>query len=296
MITLSNSALPQTVVKSSVTAVRPPGIAVKFWGVRGSVPTPGVSTTRYGGNTACVEVLIDTQRLIFDGGTGLRVLGEQLEQSDAPISAHLFFTHTQWDRIQGFPFFLPAFSAQNNFKIYGATAPNGASIKQRLTDQMLRPNFSLQLQDMRAKMEFCDVSAGSVIKIDDILVETISLNQKNGALGYRVSWKGRSLVYATDTNYEQIDQNLLYLAQKADILIYDGTYADLLYQKAKSGNLEQAPLQTGIELAKAANVGQLILFHHSPMQTDTVLDELSVKLKQVYPTILIAQEGMSVDL
>lgn len=296
MTPLSKSAVPQTVVESSIAAIRSSGIAVKFWGVRGSVPTPGLSTARYGGNTACVEFLVGNQRLIFDGGTGLRVLGEQLVQSSSPVAAHLFFTHTQWDRIQGFPFFLPAFSEQNYFKIYGATAPNGASIKQRLTDQMLRPNFSLQLQDMKARLEFCDIAAGSVIKVEDILIETIGLNHRNSALGYRINWNGRSLVYATDTNYEQIDQNLLYLAQQADVLIYDGTYADLLYQRAATGNLEHSPWQTGIALAEAANVGKLILFHHSPIQTDIALDELSAKLKQSHPNVSIAREGMLVDL
>ena len=85
-----------------------PDISIKFWGVRGALPTPGADTAFYGGNTCCVEIVADQQHFIFDGGTGLRVLGDSLHQRSHPIEGHIFFTHTQWDRIQGFPFFLPA--------------------------------------------------------------------------------------------------------------------------------------------------------------------------------------------
>ncbi|MEM9161960.1 MAG: MBL fold metallo-hydrolase [Cyanobacteria bacterium P01_F01_bin.4] len=284
--------------KAEVASAKPSSLSnqltVKFWGVRGSIPTPGESTTRYGGNTACVEVSVADQRLIFDGGTGLKVLGDHLHSKAQPIDAHLFFTHTQWDRIQGFPFFLPAFMPGNRFKICGAVAPNGASIKQRLSEQMLRPNFPIPLQAMRAKLEFCNLSAGSALQLGDVLVETIGLNPAANALGYRVSYQGHSLVYATDTEHQTVDQNLLYLAHQADILIYDGTYADLEYPGLSSTGPK--PWDTGLELAQSAAVKQLILFHHSPMQTDGALDELENILKQRFPNVSLAQEGVSVVL
>ena len=89
-----------------------PAFTVRFWGVRGGIPTSGPNTAFYGGNTPCVELLVDNKRLIFDGGTGLRMLGEEMCDI-APVEAHLFFTHTQLDRIQGFPFFRPAFNEEN---------------------------------------------------------------------------------------------------------------------------------------------------------------------------------------
>jgi len=92
--------------------------SIHFWGVRGSIPTPSISTVRYGGNTPCVEMRCNGKRLIFDGGTGLRVLGQCLLK-EMPLEAHLFFTHSHWDHIQGFPFFTPAYIAGNSFKIYG---------------------------------------------------------------------------------------------------------------------------------------------------------------------------------
>ncbi len=100
---------------------------VRFWGVRGSIACPGPHTVRYGGNTSCIEMLVGGQRLIFDGGTGLRELGITL-MAEAPLSASLFFTHSHWDHIQGFPFFVPAFVPGNRFDIYGAIAPNGSTI------------------------------------------------------------------------------------------------------------------------------------------------------------------------
>ena len=216
---------------------QPPGdLLIKFWGVRGSVPTPGAATARYGGNTPCVEVISGDQRLIFDGGTGLRVLGEALHGEPAPVQAHIFFTNSQWDRIQGFPFFLPAFFPGNCFHIYGGTATNGASIKQCLTTQMLKPGFALPMQSMQANLDFTILQPGGRIclgEAGETTVEVIGLNSQVNAFGYRISRQGRSIVYATDTNPDQLDENLVYLAQGADVLIYDGTYADLSDQGAK---------------------------------------------------------------
>ncbi|NER78502.1 MAG: MBL fold metallo-hydrolase [Leptolyngbya sp. SIO1D8] len=271
---------------------------VHFWGVRGSIPTPGADTVRYGGNTSCVEVLINGQRLIFDGGTGLRALGKHLLHTETEIRAHIFFTHTHWDRIQGFPFFIPAFASGNCFEIYGApSAPTGASIKQCLTDQMLRPNFFTPLQKMSSEMLFHNISAGSVIQIEGgVMVETIALNPQTSALGFRVTYEGQSLVYATDTDNsnESIDKNLLYLAQGADLLIYDGTYSESAYHDLNGG--ANIPWEQGIELAKKANVKETILFHHNPVHDDDYLDHMEMEIHSRFPYMRLAREGMILQL
>jgi phosphoribosyl 1,2-cyclic phosphodiesterase len=273
--------------------------SVRFWGVRGSIPTPGTETVRYGGNTACVELNVGGKRLIFDGGTGLRALGKSLIPH-MPIEAHIFFTHTHWDRIQGFPFFIPAFKQGNSFHIYGAIGPNGASIKQRLSDQMLRPNFPVPLQMMQSNMTFHNISPGSVISLDDILVETISLNRPNSALGYRVTWNGYSVVYATDTEHspDHMDQNLLYLAQQADLLIYDAAYADHTYYDPAASVLphSMAPWHAGIEVAIAANVKHVIMFHHDPAHEDDFLDQVEAEVQERFPNVQLACEGMVLHL
>ncbi|MDA0672345.1 MAG: MBL fold metallo-hydrolase [Cyanobacteria bacterium] len=288
---------PSPASQRQTTAAKELAFTVQFWGVRGSIPTPGADTVRYGGNTACVEVMVNGQRLIFDGGTGLRVLGKQLLHHPNPVTAHLFFTHTHWDRIQGFPFFLPAFVRGNYFNIYGAAAPNGASIKQCLTDQMLRPNFFTPLQKMLADMNFHNISAGSVVNLDaDLMVETIALNRHTSALGYRVTWQGHSLVYATDTEplHAPSDKNLLYLAQQADLLIYDGTYADSAYHEMNgSANISW---ENGVELAKEAGVKELILFHHNPSHDDDFLDHMEMDIRQRFANVRLAREGMILQL
>ncbi|PSB17636.1 MBL fold metallo-hydrolase [filamentous cyanobacterium CCP1] len=268
---------------------------IRFWGVRGGIPTPGIETVRYGGNTACIEVKVAGKRLIFDGGTGLRVLGKHL-MNELPLDAHLFFTHTHWDRIQGFPFFVPAFVEGNTFNIYGPVGQNGASIKQRLCDQMLRPNFPVPLQVMRSNLRFHDISPGSIITLDDVVIETISLNRPNRALGYRITWEDYSVVYATDTEHipDQLDQGLLYLAHQADLLIYDAAYADQTYYTLTPELSAQQPAAwyAGIEVAIAADVKQIVLFHHDPAHDDDFLDQVETEVQASFPNVHLAREGM----
>ncbi|MEM6253912.1 MAG: MBL fold metallo-hydrolase [Cyanobacteria bacterium P01_D01_bin.156] len=272
----------------------PPCLAVKFWGVRGSVPTPGPATASYGGNTVCVEIVADQQRLIFDAGTGLRSLGEMLSQDAQPIEGHLFFTHTQWDRIQGFPFFLPAFEPGNQFHIYGGTAANGASIKQRLSTQMLQPGFTVPLQKMQAKLMFHEIIPGETIRLGNVEIEPISLSGSNSALGYCIRCADKCVVYATDTNHEQLDESLVFYAQEADLLIYDGTYIDMCDQIKISSSAP--PWQAAIELAQTAQVKQLAMVHYGPRQTDEVLEVLATKLQDLEPTVSLAREGMTIAL
>lgn len=282
---------------------------VKFWGVRGSVPTPNPANQRYGGNTACVEVLIGNQRLIFDGGTGLVSLGQQLQEisqtQNASIEAHLLFTHTHWDRIQGFPFFQPAFVPGNRFSVYGGIALNGASIKHCLTDQMLQPHFSMPLQNMRADLSFHTLLEKDSFQIGDILVETLPINAKTGAMGYRLTWQDLIIVYATDTHLEQTSSDFLAFIDRADLLIHDGTYCDLSYLHSaenKAENREESreqlalqPWQTGVTLTKKANVKRLVLLHHSPIQNDTTLDQLQTDLQVSHPNTTIAYEGLVIQ-
>jgi phosphoribosyl 1,2-cyclic phosphodiesterase len=273
---------------------------VRFWGVRGSIPTPGKDTVRYGGNTSCVEVRAGTHRLIFDGGTGLRVLGQQLLK-ETPVTAHLFFSHSHWDHIQGFPFFVPAFIKGNCFHIYGAIAPNGASIKQRLSDQMLHPNFPVPIQIMQSDMKFHDLFPGDVVELDGgVTVETGLLNHPNTALGYRVSWQGKSVVYATDTEHypDRLDENLLRLCHNADVLVYDACYTDEEYHDPKSPKLGwgHSTWQEAVKLAKAAGVKTPVIFHHDPSHNDAFLDEMARSVSAACPDGVVAQEGLILSL
>ncbi|MDB9524954.1 MBL fold metallo-hydrolase [Oscillatoria sp. CS-180] len=270
---------------------------VQFWGVRGNVPTPGSDTMRYGGNTACVEVLVAGQRIIFDGGTGLRALGKSLLDADKPIQASIFFTHTHWDRIQGFPFFRPAFTANNCFDIYGSAAANGASIKQCLMSQMLRPHFFTPLQKMSSTLTFHNILAGDVVSLDEgVTVETITLNPQTSALGFRITYSGKSLVYATDTSNidSEHNPNLLYLAKNADLLIYGGTYSEVAFQDSTERG--RFFWEKSIDLAEKSQAKEMILFHHDPEHDDDYLDQVGTEIHNRCSRIHLAHEGMILQL
>ena len=273
---------------------------VHFWGVRGSIACPGSETVRYGGNTPCVEMRVGSERLIFDGGTGLRVLGQSL-LAQMPVTGHLFFSHYHWDHIQGFPFFVPAFIKINTFYIYGTIAPDGSTVQHRLNDQMLHPNFPVPLQIMGADLKFVDISVGKSIKIsDDIVVETALLNHPGEAVGYRVNWRNYAAAYVSDTEHfpDRLDENVLFLARNADVLIYDATYTDEEYHSEKTSKVGwgHSTWQEAVKIAKAAKVKRLVIFHHDPLHNDDFMDKTGEQVAEQFPNSLIAREGLSIQL
>ncbi|MCG8366809.1 MAG: MBL fold metallo-hydrolase [Pseudanabaenales cyanobacterium] len=272
---------------------------VKFWGVRGSIACPGPQTVRYGGNTSCIEMQIGGQRFIFDGGTGLRVLGQKL-LTEMPLEVNMFFTHSHWDHIQGFPFFVPAFIKGNKFNIYGAIAPNGSTIEQRLNDQMLHPNFPVPLQIMGASLKFCDLEIGEIVKVGDIQVENALLNHPGEAVGYRVTWRGLSVAYITDTEHfpDRLDENVLWLSRDADLIIYDATYTDDEYYNEKTSKVGwgHSTWQEAVKIAHSANVKQLVIFHHDPLHSDEFMDQVAANTAASFPNSVVAKEGMVIEL
>jgi phosphoribosyl 1,2-cyclic phosphodiesterase len=272
---------------------------IKFWGVRGSIPCPGSETVRYGGNTSCVEMQVGRERLIFDGGTGLRLLGQSL-MAESPVKAHLFFSHSHWDHIQGFPFFIPAFIRGNTFKIYAVPSPNGVTMKQRLHDQMSHPNFPVPLQIMRADLEFYNLEMGETLHCGDVTVETRPLNHPGEAVGYRVNWQGLSAAYITDTEHfpDRLDDNVLALAWQADVMIIDATYTDEEYNDPKYSKVGwgHSTWQQAVKIAQAAQVKQLVLFHHDPAHNDDFLDRIGEEARKIFPETILAREGLSIEL
>lgn len=274
-------------------------IDVQFWGVRAQVPTPGAETVRYGGNTSCVEVRIGNQRLVFDGGTGLRTLGNSL-LAQMPVEAHLFFTHCHWDRIQGFPFFVPAFIPINHFHIYGAEASNGATFQQRLKQQMLGPNFPVPIQVMQSKLEFHPLEqVDKVLLDDDVIVETCYLSAKHNSVGYRVSTGGCSLVYAMspdcwDASSQQV---LAQFVQGANLLILAVPQSPPNPFNRGIDRAEMIKHCLGcLDLTKQASAGQVLLSLYSPEYSDDDLDAVDDALKQAFPKASLAREGMTIAI
>jgi phosphoribosyl 1,2-cyclic phosphodiesterase len=268
---------------------------VQFWGVRGQISVPGKETIRYGGNTACVEMRLGNKRLIFDGGSGLRVLGNQL-LSQMPVEAYVFFTHCHWDRIQGFPFFIPAFIPGNCFHIYGAEASDGESMQQRLSRQMLGPNFPVPLQIMASKLEFNHINPGSKLVLDDVIIETSLLNYSQRSVGYRVTWQGHTAVYATASCCcrDALDRSLRDLAAQADLLILNAPSAAAMTEGKESclQRWQDTPWEKWVASAAAANVKQFVLSSYDPDYNDDFLDQVEQQVQSVFPNSVLAREGM----
>ena len=273
---------------------------ITFWGVRGSIPTPGPDTIAIGGNTSCVEVRAGKSLLVFDGGTGLRLLGKKLVK-EMPITAHIFFSHVHWDHIQGFPFFDPAFVKGNTIHLYGGNNVS-RTLEETLAGQMDHPSFPVHLTDMGAKMTFNDLAEGQVLQIDDVKISTARGNHPNGVWIYRVDHGGKSIVYATDTeHYKELDPALLKVAQGVDVLIYDSQYTPEEYTgSAGTGGPKvgwgHSTFDEAAKLAQAAKAKKLVLFHHDPLQNDDQVRAKEKRAQALFPSSIAAYEGLTIDL
>ena len=278
---------------------------VTFWGVRGSVPVPGADTLAFGGNTSCLEVRAGRALLIFDAGTGLRMLGRKLVH-EGPIDAHLFFSHVHWDHIQGFPFFEPAFIAGNTITLYGGSHVS-RTLEETLAGQMAHPHFPVHLKDLGATMRFVEIADDRVVMLDDgagghVEVRATRGNHPDGVWAFRVDHGGASVMYATDTEPDaSIDADLVRLAGGVDVLVCDAQYTPEEY----AGTVGHGGSKVGwghstfvaaTELARVAGAKRLLLFHHDPAQSDADVREKERRARELFAAAHAAYEGLTIDL
>lgn len=271
---------------------------VRFWGVRGSTPTPFRENLRYGGNTACVEVRTAGGDLfVFDCGTGLRPLGKSLLEEFGHSSIHgfIFLTHYHWDHIHGIPFFEPLYNPENYFFFHSFPCQD-QSVQRALEEQMSDPYFPVNMEAMAAHRHFYDLTS-DMLSFNDAVLRTKRLNHPQGCLGYRMESGGRSVVYATDNEHgvPEFDRNIRELAEGADVLIYDAQYTPLEYVNFKKG-WGHSTWREGVNVAKDAGVQHLILFHHDPDHNDQFVDSIVHETSRHFPNVFAAAEGMELDL
>jgi phosphoribosyl 1,2-cyclic phosphodiesterase len=271
---------------------------MKFWGVRGSIASPGPDTAGVGGNTSCVEVLCGETRLVLDAGTGARRLGDALLR-EGPVDATVLLSHLHWDHIQGLPFFVPAYLPSTRLQIVGS-ACGAASLGSVLAGQMMAPVFPVRLDELGADLTLREVKSGDSFMVGEARVRAAKLNHPGGVLAYRIDYAGRSLVYATDTeHYACVDPTLRALAEGADVLIYDSQYTPEEYRgdagRSKVG-WGHSTFVAGAELARAAGVGRYVLYHHDPQRDDAGVAEIERRARDLFPASIAAREGMELAL
>lgn len=265
---------------------------MKFWGVRGSIASPGPRTVRYGGNTSCLEVRCGGRLLIFDAGTGLRGLGETL-QPDGPVHADLYLTHTHFDHICGLPFFAPLYAAGNRIRLSAGHLQPENHLRNVLVEMMMAPLFPIPPAAFKADVSYVDFTAGDELTLgDEITIRTAPLNHPNRATGYRIEYGGRSICYVTDTEHEdgKRDANIVGLIRDADLVIYDATYSDEEYETYRG--FGHSTWQEGVRLVDAAGAATLVIFHHEPSHDDDRMDDIAAAAERARPGTLVAREGM----
>ena len=270
---------------------------VKFWGVRGSTPTPQAENMRYGGNTSCVEVRVGDTLLIFDCGTGLRPLGKRLsaEFGDKDAEAHVFVSHFHWDHIQGIPFFKPLYdNPKSRFVFHSSSQHRG--LQRVLEDQMVTPYFPVDMSEMSASRMFQDIN-GRVELDRGLSVQSMPLNHPQGCLGFRVECKDGVLVYATDNEpgHAQFDKDVRKLAAGADLLIYDAQYLPDEY-KARRQGWGHSHWREGVNIAMESGAKELVLFHHDPDHNDACIDSIVDDARNYYPKVRAASEGLELTI
>ncbi|HEV8714735.1 MAG TPA: MBL fold metallo-hydrolase [Candidatus Binatia bacterium] len=275
-------------------------ILVTFWGVRGSIASPGLHTVVFGGNTSCVSIETQNHIIILDAGSGIRELGQHLlKRNDLKsINGSIFLSHMHWDHIQGLPFFAPARAQDNQFTIYGERKYQ-LSLAQILAGQMQTPYFPVSMDAVfRAQVKFREVEEKQSFAVSpDLFVTPFRLTHPNGALGYLLQIAGRRIAYVTDHEHDigQPSPQVREMVLGVDLLIHDAQYSreELAHGKRGWGH---SAWEDVVELAIAAQVEQLLLFHHDPEATDEVLNERQFLAQEKFPHTTVAREGLKIPL
>lgn len=291
---------------------------LKFWGVRGSIASPGEKTVRYGGNTTCIEIRSDNNELIIlDGGTGIFPLAQSLLK-ELPITAHIFNTHSHWDHIQGLPFFIPLFIPGNTIKLYGAYDPiAGAGPEHIMQVQLQYSYFPVREAEMKSNFEYVSLKLNETVEIGDATVTPVLLNHPVVNLGYRIDCHGKSIFFtgdhephfniydADDEDYAEYQrliesqrQSIVDAIRGVDIIVADASYTPDEYLSKKGWG--HGTFDSAIQLALDAGAKTLYCTHHEPTRDDDALElvfaQALARNSQATLNIRLAREGDEIIL
>ncbi|GAB4402254.1 MAG: MBL fold metallo-hydrolase [Rhodoferax sp.] len=288
---------------------------VRFWGVRGSIASPGPATVRYGGNTTCIEVRTDRNELIIlDAGTGIFPLSQSL-LSELPVTAPVLITHSHWDHIQGLPFFIPNFIPGNTLRLYGAFDPvSGRGVEQVMAVQLQYSYFPVREAEMKARIEYVTLTPGVPVAIGSASVTPYLMNHPVVDLGYRIEADGKSVFFTGDhepnnniyepgdpefAEYQSLvderNREILQAMAGVDVLIADSSYTRDEYPSKKGWG--HGTFDTSIAYARRAGVKRLYCTHHEPTRSDDALEAAFAQALRDNPPqpgdpeICLAREG-----
>ena len=264
---------------------------VKFWGVRGSIASPGPKTVRYGGNTTCIEIRTDNNELIIlDAGTGIFPLSQTL-LVELPVTANVLITHSHWDHIQGLPFFVPNFIPGNTLRLHGGFDPvSGKGIEQVMSVQLQYSYFPVREAEMKARIEYVTLVPGETVQIGSATVTPCMLNHPVIDFGYRIESNGKSVFFtgdheppyniyeAGDDGYEEyqvfVDDKIAAIhdaMRGVDVFIADSSYTDAEYPLKKGWG--HGTFSSSISSAKQVGAKVLFCTHHEPTRSDDALED-----------------------
>lgn len=271
---------------------------IRFWGVRGTIPVPGAETIQVGGNTSCIDVRTsDQQLIIIDAGSGIRQLGKQLaREEDGRITGNILISHTHWDHIQGFPFFAPIMGRNNRFVLVGQKRVD-KQLEEILAGQFIEPYLPFAYRTLPADLIVKEVGDGETIIIGETTtVRVAQLNHPGGCLGFRIENEDHVFTYCSDVSHPDggFDQNVLKLAQGADLLVHDSHFYSMEERNRFSDWGHSCWLEAA-QVAIEAGVKQLALFHFSPDLTDETVKHVLAQARKMFPDTILAREGLSLE-
>jgi phosphoribosyl 1,2-cyclic phosphodiesterase len=252
----------------------------------------------FGGNTSCIEVRTENNEiLIFDGGTGIRLLGQKLEQEfgTLPIRAHIFFSHFHLDHIQGVPFFKPLYNPKNHFTFYFPGRRDANQVMDALAGMMATPYFPVDMSNLPCQRKYVDLVEGT-FTVGNTNILVLPLNHPQGCFGYRIMQDDKVLSYCTDVEHglDWSDRNIQILSRNADFLIIDAQYTpgELPEYEGWGHSSWKQAIESGIQ----AEAKKIALYHHDPYHEDAVVTEILAEAKKLFPNVIAASEGLEVTL